>query len=74
MDDLDCAANLEALQRELSLKCIAANSRHHLTSLTHCKACQEPIPTQRQALGGIERCIDCERDFEREQKQQGFRR
>ncbi|BFM16272.1 hypothetical protein R50073_24550 [Maricurvus nonylphenolicus] len=33
-------------------------------SLTHCLDCEEPIPADRMAHGGVERCVPCQNDYE----------
>ncbi|OPH35192.1 TraR/DksA C4-type zinc finger protein [Moraxella atlantae] len=34
-------------------------------SAAYCIDCDEPIPTVRQRLGGVMRCIDCQNHIER---------
>lgn len=34
-------------------------------SLSECRECGEPISEQRQALGGVELCVDCQEDEEK---------
>jgi phage/conjugal plasmid C-4 type zinc finger TraR family protein len=62
--ELQAALNDAALQRQLS------KNRFHLTSLTHCMDCDVEIEQARQALGGVERCTECEGFHQRELFQQ----
>ena len=37
-------------------------------SLTHCQACEEPIPeARRKALPGVRLCVDCQAEIEKTQ-------
>lgn len=38
-----------------------------IPSLKFCKKCDDDIPEKRQALGGVELCIDCQ-EFEERKK------
>ncbi|WP_171334249.1 TraR/DksA C4-type zinc finger protein [Acinetobacter sp. CFCC 10889] len=46
------------------------NARTQFTVPSHdeCDDCGEDIPVQRQALGGVTRCIECQTKFEAKQK------
>ena len=36
--------------------------------LTHCEACEEPIPeARRQAIAGVRLCVDCQAELEKRQ-------
>lgn len=61
--DLQATLNATAIQQQLS------KSRFHIKSLTHCTDCDIEIEQARQALGGVERCIECEGYHQREQFQ-----
>ena len=72
MDALDRAADYERVQHSTALKHHAASSRLHLPSRQDCADCDIAIPAQRQALGGVERCIECEGYHQQEKRQRGF--
>lgn len=72
MDPLDHAAELENMHRQLALKKQAASSRLHLPSRDTCIDCDIDIPEERKALGGVERCIECEGYRLQEKRQRGF--
>ena len=71
-DEFDRAAELEQLQRDTALANAKAASRAHLPSLTSCKDCDADIKPQRQALGGVDRCAECEGYHQQELRQRGF--
>lgn len=61
-DDIDRANDVaqEAMDR------IIANApKFSEPSYPECLDCGEDIPYQRQQIGGIKRCIDCQNVFER---------
>jgi len=58
--DLQATLNTTALQHQLS------KNRFHIKSLTHCMDCDIEIEQERQALGGVERCTECEGYYQRE--------
>ena len=62
----DRAQALEQRQRDQAIAVQLASSRPSGPSRTHCKDCDKPIPEQRQALGGMIRCVPCQSIFERE--------
>lgn len=66
MDDIDRASQLETMQRKIALDKQAKKNRHHLPSLSECIDCDDAIPEKRRELGGVERCCECQTDFERE--------
>ena len=37
-------------------------------TLSHCKDCGGEIPKKRRAIKGITRCIECQEDYEKQQK------
>jgi len=63
-DWLDRAQALELLQREKAIAAQLAHKRPSGPSRTHCLDCGNPIPAQRQALGGILRDVPCQTIFE----------
>lgn len=71
-DVLDNAVDLQATLNSTALKYQLSKNRFHLPSLTHCKDCGFDIEQERQALGGVERCVLCAIDFEFEQKQKAM--
>ena len=71
-DEFDRAAELEQLQRDQALKNLASKSRQHLPSLKDCKDCGIEIEPERQRLGGVERCAECQGYFVKEQHLKGF--
>ncbi len=64
-DILDHAQRLEEKQRELSLQAAQLQKK---PSLKNCIDCGIDIPEQRRALGGITRCIDCQQDHDKLEK------
>lgn len=58
--DLQAALNDSALQHQLS------KNRFHIKIITHCMDCGFEIEQERQALGGVERCTECEGFHQRE--------
>ena len=62
----DRAQALEQRQRDQAIAAQLASSRPTGPSRTHCEDCDKPIPEQRQALGGMTRCVPCQSIFERE--------
>lgn len=65
-DFLDNAVDLQATLNETGLQAQLSKNRFHLPSLTHCKDCRFEIEQERQALGGVERCTECEGFHQRE--------
>lgn len=61
--DQACDYVEQMLQRQL-----AARPRFDAPSLKECMACGEPISPERQKLGGVVRCIDCQSAFERSKR------
>lgn len=58
MDDFDHASLLEEQYREAAIEAVTKQARK--PSRDDCVECFEPIPEQRKAVGGIERCISCQ--------------
>lgn len=66
MDQFDRAQALEAAEREAV---IAAHRQvQKRVSLSHCEDCGVEIPAERQAIGGITRCVHCQSEMESKQK------
>lgn len=61
-DDIDRANDIaqESLERSL-----AKAKRFDAPSYPECIDCSEDIPYQRQQIGGVKRCIDCQNIKER---------
>jgi RNA polymerase-binding transcription factor DksA len=59
-DHLDEAVDLQATLNATALQAQLGKNKFHLKSLTHCKDCDVEIEHERQALGGVERCTECE--------------
>lgn len=55
---------------ELALQNNLANLRaaQRAESYQFCEDCDSEIPAQRQAIGGVTRCIDCQEVHEKKQK------
>ncbi|WP_325436289.1 TraR/DksA C4-type zinc finger protein [Pseudomonas nitroreducens] len=68
-DWMDRAQQREALELERALAARLASIRTAGPSLTHCCECDAEIPAERQALGGITRCVPCQTKHEREYRQ-----
>lgn len=69
-DILDSAVDLQATLNATALQHQLSKNRFHIKSLTHCMDCDFEIEQERQALGGVERCIECEGFHQRELFQQ----
>ena len=66
-DDIDRA---QAREEEMRGDALADFSRHHPTAAVEsarvCTWCEYPIPeARRQALPGVQTCIECQRDAEK---------
>lgn len=63
----DRAQDLEQRQRDQAIAAQLAQARAQSTgaSRSHCLVCDDDIPAQRQALGGIVRCVPCQTLHER---------
>ena len=75
-DVLDVATDLQATLNESALRVQLGQHRFHIKSHTHCVDCDVEIHPERQALGGVERCTECEGFHQRElfqQKQKALR-
>lgn len=64
----DRAQALEQRQRDQAIATQLAKARPTGPSRSHCLDCEKPIPEQRQALGGIARCVPCQTTFEKEDR------
>lgn len=62
MSDIIDRANDQA-QEELNRN-LAKAQRFDTPSLAECVECGEDIPERRRRLGGVTRCIDCQRVIE----------
>jgi RNA polymerase-binding transcription factor DksA len=65
-DPLDNACDLQALLNESAVRNQLSKTRFHQKSLTHCTDCGFDIEQERQALGGVKRCTECEGFHQRE--------
>jgi phage/conjugal plasmid C-4 type zinc finger TraR family protein len=65
-DFLDNAVDLQAALNHTALQYQLKQNRFHIKSLTHCTDCDVEIEQARQALGGVERCTECEGFHQRE--------
>ena len=61
-DDVDLAS--ERMEFEFTKK-LNNLPKFDKPSLTECESCGEDIPLKRQQLGGVTRCFDCQKHFER---------
>lgn len=60
-DDIDLAS--ERIDAEMKAR-LRVLPRFDAPSLTECDDCGEDIPSQRQAIGGVRRCVDCQNHLE----------
>lgn len=65
-DPLDDAAELQASANAAAVQNQLSKNKFHILSLTHCMDCDVEIEQKRQALGGVERCTECEGFHQRE--------
>ena len=65
VDLVDMAEEFRAQQMQAS---ISARTQFDTESELDCEDCDESIPAQRRALGGVTRCIQCQTNFEAKQK------
>ncbi|MNO04711.1 hypothetical protein D3C81_2258360 [compost metagenome] len=65
-DWMDRAQQREALELDRALTARLASIRPAGPSRTHCTRCEDEIPAERQALGGVTRCVPCQTKHERE--------
>ncbi|EOR3068566.1 TraR/DksA family transcriptional regulator [Escherichia coli] len=71
-DIIDNAAEIEELQRNLSLQKYKSDS--NAPSATHCCECSDPIDERRrQAVRGCRTCASCQQDIELINKQRGVK-
>lgn len=62
----DRAQALDQWQRDREIAAALATARPTGPSRTHCEDCEKEIPAERQALGGMTRCVPCQSIFEKE--------
>ncbi len=72
MDELDKANKLIEQALSISLAHQHAKSTADQVSLAQCKDCNIDIHLQRQALGGITRCVECQGYANQERHLKGF--
>ncbi len=65
VDWIDRAQAVQELTLHAALGAQRLVARPAGPSLTHCQECGDEIPAQRQAFGGITRCVPCQSTFER---------
>ncbi len=65
VDLVDMAEEFQAMNLQEKLN---ARAQFSAVSASECADCGDDIPTQRQALGGVTRCIECQTEFEATQK------
>ncbi|EGQ5385090.1 TraR/DksA family transcriptional regulator [Escherichia coli] len=71
-DIIDNAAEIEELQRNLSLPKYKSDS--NAPSATHCCECGDPIDERRRlAVRGCRTCASCQQDIELINKQRGVK-
>lgn len=63
-DDFDRASALEQQQRQYALDRCRGNIDFTMPSRATCVVCAEAIPPKRQALGGVSRCVVCQKNVE----------
>lgn len=73
-DPLDTAAEYQAAMNERALKEQRAASTHGKPSRETCLDCDVEIPLKRRAIGGVQRCTECEGYYQQEQRQRGYSR
>ena len=56
-DNADLAQEHIDAESAARMKCLQPSDR---LSLSECQDCGDDIPPQRQAAGGVTRCIDCQ--------------
>ncbi len=64
-DWLDDAKAIEEREREWCIQAQRARPRPSGPSRSHCRDCDDEIPAERQAQGGIIRCTPCQTTFEK---------
>ena len=64
-DWLDRAQAYEERDRAQALEAALRRARTDLPSRDACLTCDEPIPAERQAIGGVIRCVLCQTLFEK---------
>lgn len=69
MDQFDYAQDIEMNARNAAIE--AQRGKVSTISTTHCVDCGEAIPQERQAIGGVCRCIECQQYVERKAKING---
>ncbi|BBM04171.1 TraR/DksA C4-type zinc finger protein [Microbulbifer sp. GL-2] len=64
-DQFDRASQLEEEERKRSLDAQRNRTNFDKPSLENCEDCDGPIPKERQAFGGVTRCVECQGFFEK---------
>ncbi|KHL70603.1 hypothetical protein SF06_06870 [Pseudomonas flexibilis] len=64
-DWFDRAQAYEERDRAQALEAALRRARTDLPSRETCLTCDEPIPAERQAFGGVIRCVPCQTLFEK---------
>lgn len=65
VDLVDMAEEFRAHQLQQHIN---ARTQFETESASECEKCDVEIPTQRRAIGGVTRCIQCQTEFEAQQK------
>ncbi|WP_019530644.1 TraR/DksA C4-type zinc finger protein [Dasania marina] len=63
-DEADKAADLHAALNDSAVQNILAQTSFNQPSHSLCIDCDDDIPDQRRAYGGITRCVDCQSIFD----------
>lgn len=64
-DWFDHAQAYEELDRAQALEAALRRARTDIPSRETCLTCDDPIPAERQAIGGVIRCVHCQTLFEK---------
>lgn len=66
MDEIDLAQRHETQARDFTIAAIREASHTDLPSRLFCIECEEEIPEKRrQAIPGVQHCVDCQRALEK---------
>jgi|TARA_R110000765_G_scaffold139653_2_gene239941 phage/conjugal plasmid C-4 type zinc finger TraR family protein len=60
-DDIDLASERIDAEMQARLRVLPTFDTE---SLDECQDCGEEIPSKRRAIGGVKRCVDCQKHFE----------
>ena len=63
MDQFDRAQELELASRDAAIA--AQRKKQANVTYSHCVDCGDAIPKERQALGGVRRCVGCQEYLEK---------